>query len=252
MLTMPEGAISFDLENIPHFRGYAAANVESWYRFVNGPRGREAKNGDIRLVTGCDKTTSWGMAVLSNISQERKNCLRFKAAGDPQRPSTCTYTWECSGMVEARVGPDRREIDDLRRHDRNRDPVDSDEKYLNQCLFVRTLNLTLGVEMWERLNQEVALKVGSSQNRTSRGSKCDNATQEHNTGRSNSSLTRQSGVSSSDRTGNQHQISMSTTPGISVRTLHKRCTHFADLNVQSFHLSSYVNDLLLESVSSNT
>ncbi|KAF8956508.1 hypothetical protein BDZ97DRAFT_1616431, partial [Flammula alnicola] len=59
ILTMPEGAISQDLENIPRFRAYAAKHVDNWYRFVNGPRGREAKNGDVRLVVGCDKTTSW-------------------------------------------------------------------------------------------------------------------------------------------------------------------------------------------------
>ncbi|KAF9476418.1 hypothetical protein BDN70DRAFT_776591, partial [Pholiota conissans] len=68
ILTIPEGAVSYDLENIPRIRGYAAENIESWYRYVNGPRGREAKNGEVRLVIGCDKTTSWGMAVISGQS----------------------------------------------------------------------------------------------------------------------------------------------------------------------------------------
>uniref|UniRef100_A0A8H7XST8 Uncharacterized protein n=1 Tax=Psilocybe cubensis TaxID=181762 RepID=A0A8H7XST8_PSICU len=230
ILTMPEGAISFDLENIPRFRAYAAANVESWYRFVNGPRGREAKNGDIRLVTGCDKTTSWGMAVLSNISQERKNCLRFKAAGDPQRPSTCTYSWECSGMVEARIGPDRREIDDLRRRDRNCDFADNDhEKYMNQCLFVRTLNLALGAELWEKVNQELALAVGAIQDQNARCSKCSKTTPGHSSG-NQSSFSQKSAFSYSNIVDKQLQISMSTTPEIT-----------------TFHPSRYVNDLLLES-----
>ncbi|KJA19859.1 hypothetical protein HYPSUDRAFT_143195, partial [Hypholoma sublateritium FD-334 SS-4] len=68
ILTVPEGAVALDLENVPRFRAYAAANVENWYRYVNGPRGREAKNGEVRLVIGCDKTTSWGMASVANMS----------------------------------------------------------------------------------------------------------------------------------------------------------------------------------------
>ncbi|KAF9560915.1 hypothetical protein CPC08DRAFT_664962, partial [Agrocybe pediades] len=69
ILVMPEGAISYDFENIPKLRKYIAANLESWYRYANGPRGREAKNGDLRIVIGCDKSTSWGMATMSNLSE---------------------------------------------------------------------------------------------------------------------------------------------------------------------------------------
>ena len=58
ILTMPRGARSEELGNLAMFREYAAANVANWYRFVNGPRGHEAKNGDIRLVVGFDKTSS--------------------------------------------------------------------------------------------------------------------------------------------------------------------------------------------------
>lgn len=163
---MPEGAVSLDLENLPRFRGYAAANVESWYRFVNGPRlGREAKNGDIRLVTGCDKTNSWGMAALANVSQEQTNSLRFKALHNPHNTSACAYIWDCSGMAEARVGPDLQESNDLRGSGEHPDAEDDGDtrKYMNQCLFVRTLNVTLGHDMWEKINQELALHHEISQ-----------------------------------------------------------------------------------------
>ncbi|KAF9477499.1 hypothetical protein BDN70DRAFT_810612, partial [Pholiota conissans] len=69
ILMLPEGSVAHDLENIPQIKAYAASNIESWYRYINGTRGRQAKNGEIRLVIGCDKTTSWGMAVID--SQER-------------------------------------------------------------------------------------------------------------------------------------------------------------------------------------
>ena len=73
---MPDGAVSQDLENLPRFREYVVANVERWYRYINGPRGREAKNGDVRLVVGCDKATSWGIATLTGMTQHSQ--LKFK------------------------------------------------------------------------------------------------------------------------------------------------------------------------------
>ena len=151
---MPDGAISQDLENLPIFREYVAANVEKWYRFINGPRGREAKNGDVRLVVGYDKASSWGMAALTNVTQHGQ--LRFKPL-DTQSPSSssCGYTWEYSGVANVKVGPDQKEIDELRREDPDDSPTR--DKYLNQCLFVRTLNVTLNDEDWENLNHGVGI-----------------------------------------------------------------------------------------------
>ncbi|KIM40949.1 hypothetical protein M413DRAFT_35814, partial [Hebeloma cylindrosporum] len=68
ILTMPVGAVSHDLENAHAFRDYAAANASKWYKFALTVRGRKVENGQIRLVTGCDKAKSWGMSVLSNMS----------------------------------------------------------------------------------------------------------------------------------------------------------------------------------------
>jgi len=156
---MPEGAVSYDLENIPAFRDYLAANVEKWYKFVNGVRGREAKNGDIRLVIGCDKTTSWGMAALANVTQHKVSQLKFKATENSGvNPTRHPYTWDYSGMAEVRVGPDIKEVNALRSND---DPFDetppSDEEFSNQCLFIRTLNATLNDEAWKALNDNLGL-----------------------------------------------------------------------------------------------
>jgi len=151
---MPDGAIAEDLENISVFRKYVAANVDKWYRYVNGPRGREVKNGDIRLVVGCDKTTSWGMATVSNMSKPSQ--LKFKpldgqASGSP----SCGYAWEYSGTAEVRVGPDQKAIDELKRGDT--EDSRTGNRYLNQCLFVRTLNATLSDDKWEGLNREIGV-----------------------------------------------------------------------------------------------
>ena len=154
---MPEGAISEDLENLPRLRNYVADNVETWYRYINGPRGREAKNGDVRLVVGCDKATSWGMATLSNMSQHmQQSQLKFKPLDAQLSGSrSCGYTWEYSGMADVKVGPDQEEIEELRREDP--DDSASRDKYLNQCLFVRTVNVKLNDDDWERLNQEIGI-----------------------------------------------------------------------------------------------
>ena len=140
ILTMPRGARTENLKNFARFMDYAAANVADWYKFVNGPRGREAKNGDVRLVVGFDKTTCWGMATFANHTQN--NCrLRF---GPSEGDSASTYTWsEYSGVTNVRAGPDSDENDELKR---DGDPPDV--HFENQCLFVRTLNITLQDDVW--------------------------------------------------------------------------------------------------------
>ncbi|KAF4617806.1 hypothetical protein D9613_006181 [Agrocybe pediades] len=155
ILVMPEGAVSYDFDNIPKFRKYIAANLESWYHYANGPRGREAKNGDLRVVIGCDKSTSWGMATMSNLSQGQNSRLKLLSKAQPtdsQNPQLVGYTWEYSGMAEVRAGPDLEEIEELRADD-----PEPSVKYANQSLFIRTLNPTLGPGLWEKLNRDLGL-----------------------------------------------------------------------------------------------
>ena len=82
---MPRGARSENLGNLATFREYAAANVANWYRYINGLRGRDFKNGDVRLVVGFDKTTSH-----RNFCQSNSCRLQF---GPSEGDSTSTYTW---------------------------------------------------------------------------------------------------------------------------------------------------------------
>ena len=168
VLTMPEGAMSLDLENDALFSDYLEANVRKWYEFVSRVRGRRSiRNGQIRLVIGCDKTTAWGIATVSGMSQETKTKLRFKAL-DTANSSTTIYTWECSGMVEERVGPDRRENDALRNLDSGGNPLD----VCNQCLFVRTITATLSNDEWVKLSWSLgktAMKDSSSSSGTASG-----------------------------------------------------------------------------------
>ena len=144
---MPEGAYSEDLSNSSRLRQYIATHAEDWYKFVNGPRGREAQDGDLHVVVGCDKTTSWGMATFtnSNLSQETNFRLKFSPLGEQQsqRNAGNKYMWEHSGAAEVRVGPGRGENEELGETDSNR--------LRNQCLFLRTLNVTLSEKVWEEM-----------------------------------------------------------------------------------------------------
>ena len=143
ILIMPRGARSEDLRNVAGFREYAAANAANWYRFVNGPCGREAKNGDIHLVVGCDKTTSWGIATFQAANQTQPSSCHLKF-GPSKGDSTSAYMWsDYSGVADVRTGPDLDEIDELRT---DSDPPDI--QFENQCLFVRTLNVTLTDDIW--------------------------------------------------------------------------------------------------------
>ena len=138
---MPRGARSERLGDSKRFMEYATANVTEWYKFVNGRRGREVKNGDVRLVVGSDKTSSWGIATFVNQTQQNSCRLKFcPSEGD----SACPYTWsEYSGATDVRAGPNSNVSRELR--------IDSDPpdfQIENQCLFVHTLNITLTDDVW--------------------------------------------------------------------------------------------------------
>jgi len=137
ILAMPQGVQAQDLANVSVFRRYLSGNAENWYRYVNNVRGREARNGDVRLVIGCDKTSSWGMATFAN-SSNRNISFNFKPNGETQN-----HIWDCSGIVEARAGPDRQETEMLTLQDGKSGIL------MNQCLFVRTLNATFAMTLGE-------------------------------------------------------------------------------------------------------
>ena len=142
---MPDGAHSQELGNLGKFRDYVAEHADNWYKFVNGPLGREAKNGEIRVVIGCDKTISWGMATFSNFAQQSNFRLQFRPLEISARRSVgSAYTWEHSGMADVRVGPDLDENDEL--------GGTADHPLRNQCLFMRTLNVTLEDGVWAQVN----------------------------------------------------------------------------------------------------
>jgi len=145
VLTMPEGCHSQELRHIAKFREYMATHAESWYKFANIDLGLEARNGDLRLIIGCDKATSWGMAVFSDFSRTSNLRLQFRALDQSARLSTdSAYIWEHSGRAQVRVGPSKRESEIL--------GATEDQPLCNQSLFLRTLNADLSEEQWAKIN----------------------------------------------------------------------------------------------------
>ena len=147
---MPQGAYHEDLRNISRFRDYAMTHAESWYQYANGPCGREIGNGELHMVTGCDKTTAWGIATYSHPQSKRLEgsitLLSFEAVGNDRhgrQPSYPTYAWDYKGTVETKVGPEKDELMDL--------GVQDSAPLRNQCTFIRSLTPALGHDDWKRL-----------------------------------------------------------------------------------------------------
>lgn len=143
---MPLGATSETFGNVVSFRRYVASNIVHWYKFVDDVLGRGAKNGDIRLVVGCVKT-SWGIATFANQAHQSSCRLRFcpveVASSDSISSDSSRYVWEYSGIADVRAGPSPVENNGLRQVD---DP--GDVVYENQFLFLRPLNATLPDNIW--------------------------------------------------------------------------------------------------------
>jgi len=156
---MPQGAYHEDLKNIRRFREYALIHAESWYQYANGPCGREIGNGELHLVTGCDKTTSWGIATYSHLQSRRPednvSLLRFNPVGNEcqgRHSSITMYKWDYEGAAsEAKSGPEEDELMNL--------GVNGSVPPRNQCTFIRSLTLGFGVDDWERLELKVASLV---------------------------------------------------------------------------------------------
>ena len=126
VLNMPDGAGSVDYRGLEDLRSYAIRNGESWYDFVNGTLRIGALNGSLYLVTGCDKSTTWGIAAVSNGSSSNTIALRFTAAQSVQASASYAYSWETHCPAFVRTGPDLCEDESLPQ---------------NQCLFVRGLKI---------------------------------------------------------------------------------------------------------------
>jgi len=134
---MPDGATTRNLLNTWGFRDTISSNAKDWYTYTRNTCGLYVKNGDIRVVVGVDKVSSWGIATSACDSGQTASYV-FK------NHPTHTYHWDCIGG-SGRVGPQKREIRDL---------IEDNGVPENQCVFVRTINFTLSRKMWNDFSSE--------------------------------------------------------------------------------------------------
>jgi len=157
ILAMPQGAYNEDLKNIRKFREYALFHARSWYLYAKGTRGMTVGNGELHLVTGCDKTTSWGIATYSHLPSKRPednvSLLRFNLVDNERqcRHSSYTYEWDYGGAAQAKSGPEEEELTNL--------GVNSSVPPRNQCTFIRSFTSTLGDGDWRDIERDVASLV---------------------------------------------------------------------------------------------
>jgi hypothetical protein len=137
ILTLPDGASRKDLRQIARFREYAVQNAESWYNYVNGPRGREAENGSVYLITGCDKSKSWGVASFSDVSGSFT--LTFIPATEGGHDNSVFY-WEQASLATTNSGPIPVEYFD-----------GAQDRPQNQCTFIRGFKVSLSEGLWATL-----------------------------------------------------------------------------------------------------
>ncbi|KAF7355978.1 Pleiotropic drug resistance ABC transporter protein [Mycena venus] len=135
VLALPNGAHLEKLDNLENMRAYAAKHADSWYKYVNGARGRGLANGDLCLVTGCEKTRSWGMASYHTGREEFE--LTFKRT---VRPDATYKPYQWSG-THGQKNPARR---------KSYDPPSTNAP-MNQTTFIHGWSISLPTGLWGKL-----------------------------------------------------------------------------------------------------
>jgi hypothetical protein len=114
ILLLPDGASRTNLRCLQIFRDYALKHAQRWYTFVNGDLGRMLDSGELYLVTGVDKSTSWSVAALENNAEGCEVSLKLKPAyaasvgsgGGTGAGASCAWEWECTSSF-VNSGPRR-------------------------------------------------------------------------------------------------------------------------------------------------
>ncbi|KAJ6472620.1 hypothetical protein C8R45DRAFT_413449, partial [Mycena sanguinolenta] len=135
VLALPHGGELKKLENLQTVREYATTHAESWYTYIQGPRGRAIDNGSLYLVTGCEKASSWGMAFFHSIRNEDTFQAYFRPP--QQANSNPQYRWMGVGRFPAQ-------------HKHYNRPLPPND-LLNQTVFVHGFSISLSQKISGRL-----------------------------------------------------------------------------------------------------
>lgn len=159
LLMMPEGSEMEILYDLLHFRNYMGVHSTNWYKYATDVRGREVEKGDLKLVTGTLKTTSWGITAFTNPNHQRIARFNFivrRRRDEHGRTQGNTYSWDhYNSAAECKTGPGPEENDFL---------VPGAIPPRNQCLFVSVMDVELSDQQWESANPVPQHLTASTQN----------------------------------------------------------------------------------------
>lgn len=146
VIALPEGASREDLKNEKSLEDFIKQSAESWYRYADGVGDRLIDRDSLYLVTGCMKTTSWGIATYSSAVPSPHNVIVFsKSLADSCEP----YLWTKQGGTTARTGP---YLDE---------DLDNSIPSSNQCLFIRGYKIALSEAAWHALKTPGSISVAT-------------------------------------------------------------------------------------------
>ncbi|KIK60349.1 hypothetical protein GYMLUDRAFT_200447 [Collybiopsis luxurians FD-317 M1] len=114
---LPDGSTRIDLENKKIFRQYATRNAHRWFTYVEEARGRESEDLSLYIITGSDRSSSFGVASFLNV-QDQEFRLRFNIDDRSH-----AHSWSRHHYAESRSGP-------------RFDPLAADRP-VNQNIFLR-------------------------------------------------------------------------------------------------------------------
>lgn len=117
MLVLPQGASRQNLLPVETFRAHVRKYSAQWYTF-----GRDflPSTGSLFVVTGCDKTTSWGIATASTTSGAVGISLKFVMVGIAEGTLAPRYQWKDFGSATVRMSGN-----------------EWSPRTENQCIFIR-------------------------------------------------------------------------------------------------------------------
>ncbi|KAF7369461.1 Pleiotropic drug resistance ABC transporter protein [Mycena venus] len=124
ILALPYGSRLEKLLSLQPMRIYAATHAKSWFKYINGRRGREL-DGPVYLVTGCEKAQSWGMASFHNVGET------FELAFTPVPAGVGQYVWRGNPAQKKSYHPST--------------IIDAP---WNQTMFIHALTISPGTGFW--------------------------------------------------------------------------------------------------------
>ncbi|KAJ6459463.1 hypothetical protein C8R47DRAFT_139923 [Mycena vitilis] len=138
ILVLPEGAPRQDLLPVESFRAHVRKHSDKWYQFA---RNRLPPGESLFVVTGCDKTTSWGIATVSTASGSVGAAAKFALVGIAEGTLAPKYKWEDFGSATVRASSDT-----------------CSRRTENQCVFVRGFFVPKTIPILTSITNKIMLR----------------------------------------------------------------------------------------------